>query len=209
MTETTFHDPVVMLAGANREMRGIPNELLFNAPQYKMVRERWCAGMFGCGYARHVAPCKVATNELRYRQDIDLWLRTEDKDWDFQLAEIQEPGRRRGEEYRRVADGTVQTFPYEPERGRVAGPGWIAGAVERKRGKRYSGSESLHLLLYANFNGEQLEYADVAAALQPYEGDFGSIWIFTSLHICSVFSPPELGALPGWAQFRGFEDYYP
>jgi len=204
----TLHDPASLLASAESEMERIPSELLFNNPRYQKLRESWCAGMFGVGYRKLVADCRIGVNESNHRTYCDILLNAKDRYWEFQLAEVQQPGRRRGLEFRQFADGTIKSIAYSPAVGRAEGPTWLANGVNRKKVKRYSSSSALHLLLYANFPASGLEYADVTTALADCSNDFASIWVISSLHICSVFSPAALGEVPGWGSIRSIEDYY-
>ena len=114
-----YQEPVVLLASTEQELESTPFVKLFNDSNYQKLTERWCAAMFGLGYSKFVAPCKVAVNESRYREDVDFYLRAAKHDWEFQLCEVQEPGRRRGLEYKQFADGTVRTTAYDAERGQT------------------------------------------------------------------------------------------
>lgn len=209
-----YQEPVALLASTEQELESTAFVKLFNDSHYQKLTERWCAALFGLGYSQFVAPCKVAVNEGRYREDVDLYLRAAEHDWEFQLAEVQAPVRRRGLEYKQFARGTVRTTAYDAERGRRGrrgrreGPGWLAEGVERKKAKRYASSHALHLLLYANFPARDLQYTDVVAALAGFVDDFASLWVVTSLHLCSVFSSAGLGEVKGWGPIRSIEDYY-
>jgi hypothetical protein len=203
-----YSDPREILGGAETEMEPIPNEELFNSPQYQKLKERWCAGMFGVGYSMFVGQCEVAVNASSYREDVDIFLRAKDREWEFQLAEVQEPGRQRGREYAQFADGKVRTLPYEPERGRIEGPKWLAEGVRKKKEKNYSGSKDMQLLLYANFPAQELEHSEIIKALEQFKSDFASIWVVTSMHVCSIFSPQELGQINGWGVVRSVRHYY-
>jgi hypothetical protein len=204
-----YRDPHNLLVETELAMRGIPSEKLFNDPMYKKLRERWCAAMFGIGYSKHVRSCEVAVNESRYREDVDFYVGIADVDWDFQLAEVQRPDRRRGQEYRKLADGGIHMSPYQPGRGGQEGPDWLAHGVDKKIARRYSSSNTLNLLVYANFDATGLEYPNIQMRLAEYSVQFGSLWVITSLHMCSVFSNPSLGAVPGWGVVRDVHDYYP
>jgi hypothetical protein len=202
-----YSDPAALLASAEREMEPIPHEALFNDSQYQKLTERWCAGMLGIGYSKFVAPCEVSVNESAHRLDIDLYLRTARCEYEFQLAEVQEEGRLRGLEYKQLAAGNRRTVPYTPERGRLEGSKWLAEGVRKKAQKRYAGSASLHLLLYANFSARKIEHNEIAAMLAPFSMNFASIWIITSLHVCSIFSPSEMGEIGGWGEVRTLQHY--
>lgn len=209
-TDCVFHDPADLLASTEESMDQIPAARLFNDPAFQKVRERWCAAMFGIGYSQHVTPCKIAVNErCNNRLDVDIFLQTGSRDWEFQLAEVQRPGRRRGDEYRNLAEGPVTFVRFVGEPAPHDGPKWLAKGAERKKAKKYSGSRKLNLLLYANFQALGLKYDSVATALMSYAQDFGSVWVLTSMQLCSVFSQPGLGEINGWAQIRASDDYYP
>jgi hypothetical protein len=197
-----------LLAEAEREMESIPSEQLFNDPSHQKLKERCCAGIFGVGYAKLVGPCQIAVNEDRYREDVDIFLRAAGHDWEFQLAEVQFAGRRRGLEYRLLATHEMVTSPYRPRRGEKEGPSWLSAAVKKKVDKRYASSKDLNLLLYANFDAANLDYPSIVASLSEYAPQFASLWIVTSVQLCSVFSDPRLGSLNGWGQARDIEDYY-
>ena len=205
----TYYDPVDMLRQAEQEMDRIPSADLFNDPSYQKLTERWCAGMFGAGYAKLITPCEVAVNQSRYREDVDVFMRTAKHVWEFQLAEAQKPGRKRGLEFKQLEAGEVSTIEQDPELGHLEGANWLAASIEKKKSKRYASSQQLHLLVYANFPAQGLLYGNLVDRLKSYQEDFASLWIFTSLHLCSVFSTKELGMLTGWGKIRDIQDYYP
>jgi hypothetical protein len=190
-------------------MDGISSEELFNAPEHQKLRERWCAAMFGIGYSTHATACQVAVNEDRYREDVDFFVRAADLEWTFQLTEVQQPDRRRGQEYREMADGGIHLLPYRPSRGSQEGPDWLASAVDRKAAKHYAASDAMNLVVYANFDAAGLEFSILQARLAKYSSHFASLWIVTSLHLCSVFSTSSLGSIAGWGVIRDVRDYYP
>lgn len=197
-----------MLSSAEKEMEPIPQDELFNNPKYQKLTERWCAGTFGVGYSKYVAPCMVAVNEDRYREDVDIFVKTELKTWEFQLAEVQQPGRRRGLEYRKAAAGEIRAIGYDPDDGKAHGADWLAEGARRKVAKRYSGSSGLNLLLYANFPARELAYDQLVAKLEFLTVHFSSVWVISSEYISSIFSPPQLGAVNGWGLMRQIHEPY-
>lgn len=206
--DTIFYEPSALLASVEAEMAEIPNAELFNKPSYQKLRERWCAAMFGLGYAKAVDACEVGVNETSYRLDVDMYLRVAGRSWGFQITEVQAPGRSRGRDYRLGIEDTGWMRGKDSDIGREHGPGWLAEAVERKRLKSYSSSQLLHLLLYANFSAIGIQCSDLLAALLRFQGAFASIWVLTSLHVCSVFTPPDLGHISSWSSVRDGDDYY-
>lgn len=159
------------------------------------------------GVRKCVAPCRVAVNKSRERGDADFFLETNLKNYPFQLIEVQEPGRRRGAEYKALAAGKLKGFKYEPERGRTEGPHWIANAVAKKRGKKYAGSMDLNLLVYGNFSAHQLQHSDVVEAARIHVSAFASVWVVTSLWLGSIYVANGLGRIDGWCLIFTPEDY--
>jgi hypothetical protein len=207
--ELNFCEPRTLLDRTKEALSQVPHAELFNDPKYQKLREAWCAAMFGLGYSKHVACCEVAVNDGPIRQDVDLYLRADSHIWGIQLAEAQKPDRRRGAEYKR-GDAKLYQVPFPSDAiDNKEAPAWLASAVEKKKAKNYATSASLNLLIYANFGGPGLSYPDVATALAKYAGDFASIWIVSSLHICSVFTSTGMGPVPGWGKVRDPSEYYP
>lgn len=146
--------------------------------------------------------------DTSYRVDVDMYLRVGRRIWEFQITEVQVPGRSRGRDYRSGTEDTGWMRGKDSDIARQQGPAWLAEAVERKRLKSYSSSQLLHLLLYANFSATGIQYGDLLTPLMKFRGTFASIWILTSLHVCSVFTPSDLGHISSWSPVRDADDYY-
>jgi hypothetical protein len=192
--------PLALLGEADVEMRGVPQERLFNDSRYQKVKETWCAAMLGLGYQKHVASCLVAVNDSPQRGDVDLFLSTGGRDFGFQLVEVMEPERRRGAEYKGFANGSLRSIPYQPERGRIEGPVWIAEKIKQKVEKNYAGAKALNLLVYLNFSALQIQHADVIDASRPFLDRFASIWVVSNLWLGSLYVGNDLGRIDGWGQ---------
>lgn len=197
-----FIDPQELLADVERQREAAPQVELFNDPAFAKLRESWCAAMFGAAFSRHLSECLISVNDTRGRVDADFFARIGGTDFDFQLVEAQQPGRRRGLEYKQFADGTIRSIEYSPERGRIEGPEWIRDAIERKVANNYAGADRLRLLVYTNFSARGLRLEDITAASINFSDVFASVWVLTSLHLCSLFSRGALPRSNGWVQIR-------
>tara|TARA_R110002096_G_scaffold434041_1_gene654536 strand:- start:596 stop:1216 length:621 start_codon:yes stop_codon:yes gene_type:complete len=186
----------------DREVAGITQAELFHNPRYQKITEWWVAARFGLGYEMFVNPCDVAINEGDHDLDADMFLKASEIQHAFQIAEVQEEGRRRAQEYRKFEEGTISSVPYLPGRGAIEGPVWIANGIEKKVKKRYADAKNLNLLIYANFSATQLKYEDILDATQQYRNEFKSIWVLTNHLIASLYSYPELGHINGWGTFE-------
>ena len=185
----------------------VPQVRLFNKPRYQKVREKWCAGMFGMGYMKFIRPCHVAVNDTEDRADADFFMRSDGREYAFQLVEAIEPKRRRGDEYKARASDRLHSLPYEPEKGHVEGPTWIASRIEQKAAKNYAGAAHLNLLVYANFAARGLQHRSVVDAAAKFQAAFASIWVLTSLHLASLFVANDLGRLDDWSEIQTVEEY--
>jgi hypothetical protein len=187
----------LQLVEAHNANRANMTSLAFFGPRHQKLREWYCAGHFALAYEEAKAPCAVVFEEPDPGNHIDFFLRTPTGLHEFQLVEVQQPGRRRGDEYRSSA-GVLH--PNEDERLLAAqdGPYWIANAIDRKR-EAYGGPlSSLNLLVYVNFWAHGLQYNAIVHAMPQRTNDFGSIWLLSGDAMCCVKASAALGDLPGW-----------
>ena len=75
--------------------------------------------------------------------------------------------------------------PYQPQRGMQEGPQWIASAVKDKFDKRYAPKP--HLVVYVNFEAEDLDFAEVTRHCIPYKGAFLSLWLLQNHRLIQVW----------------------
>jgi hypothetical protein len=136
----------------------ITTEEFFRSPKHKKTQEMWCAAHFARAYNQHVAPCTVLISDEDEQTDADFFLETGGKSYPFQVTELMEPGRRRGDEYR--AGGSEKTQDEDWSEGTEHGPVWVRSAIERKLKKKYAGTLDLNLLLYLNFAAYEQQYED-------------------------------------------------
>ena len=199
-TRLNWNTPGALLREVDTEMFPIDAERLFNDPKYKILGEKWCAAKFGVGYSEFFSPCEIAINS---EQDshMDFFVRTSGHEYAFQLVEALEPGRLRGNEYKQFAAGTITSLPYEPERGHVEGAQWIAEQIGKKAAMKYSGSDRLNILVYANFSARELKFRNVVEAVAKYQKSFASIWVVDEVSLASIFVANDLGYIEGWAMF--------
>jgi len=101
-----------------------------------------------------------------------------------------------GDDHKPGNDGNFPVRPYEPDRGSMEGPSWIASAVQRKVAVNYAAARDLNLLVYANFSTNGLNYQSVLVALRDYFLRFASIWVVTNHQVCSVTSCAQLEEIP-------------
>jgi len=191
-----YTDPAVLLREAESEMALIPYQTLFNSPKYQKLTEKWCAAMFGIGYGKLISECKVAINNTDQHVDSDFFILVHGYEHPFQLAEVQKPGRRRGDE------SPNDLREYRPERGRIEGPSWIVAGVKKKASKHYANANRLNLLIYANFEANPMNFQALRDMVQGLPQTFGSIWLITNADICTLSGNTELGEIQSWQRVR-------
>lgn len=100
-----------------------PSEFI-RKPVNKELKEMWCAVRFGLGYEKFVKSCSINV-DLEENSDADFFLKTDAGEFPFQTRIADVPERRMGDDYKPEADGALPARPYEPERGRIEGPGGL------------------------------------------------------------------------------------
>lgn len=192
-----FHDPWSLYKKVEDEMDGISRSKLFNEDTYRILRERWCAAVFGIGYEKYIQPCRVAVDESFEARGLDFVLETDGKQFHFQTTEVLEEGRERGREFKEIEKGNMVLRPYRPQRGGQEGPGWIGAAIAKKVEKYYAGEKDLNLLVYVDFHAHDLKFDAIKEKAERYRDAFSSIWLITDTHIASLFPNASLGEIEG------------
>lgn len=196
MKNLTRYQPAELLEKYRAIRASITDKEFFRSPKHKKTQEMWCAAHFSRAYSKYISPCTVLIDERDLQTDTDFDLDIDGLVHPFQVTEIMEPGRRRGEEYR---DGTPIGVRYDDiEAGTVYGPTWIRHAIERKLEKRYAAASDLNLLVYVDFAGRNLEYDDLRNTCADVACHFASVWLLNGDTMCCVHHNPRLAKLDGW-----------
>lgn len=127
-------------------------------------------------------------------------------EYPFQTTIADIPGRRMGDEHKPRSNGTLPLTAYEPERGRVEGPRWIAQAIKEKVEKHYANAKGINLLIYANFTAHQMDYQSICDEIEKYKNEFSSIWVITNHQIFSLVSKPDIGEVDHFAMVYSEEE---
>jgi hypothetical protein len=190
----TFVTPGQLKAQLEKAADALPLGAFIRDPRNQYLKDTWCAAHFGLGYEQHIAPCMIWVN-AEQNSETDFVFKVGNKEFSFQTTLSDVPGRRMGDEHKVDPSHSCLTRPYEPGRGSVEGPQWIASAVRRKVATNYSTASQLNLLVYANFETNGLDYNAVRQRAQPLFGAFASIWLITNHQICSISPSSTLGEL--------------
>jgi hypothetical protein len=144
----------------------------FTSPAHKKTQELWCAAHFGRAYSFAFERCFIWISDRDEQTDTDFRLELPTGIFDFQVTEVQLPGRRRGDEYRR-GDALPSSVDHY-DQGDTLGPIWVRDRIDAKR-RQYGDTNSLHLLVYLNFPARAQMYADLASTCLPAADAFASV----------------------------------
>ena len=184
------------LAAKHESIRStITVEDFFRNPKHQRLREEWCAANFAQGYYRHLQPCLVYIEEVDPQNDTDFELGVANKRYPFQITEVQEPNRRRSDEYKNYTLGKV--IDEDWSQGTEEGPTWIKSAIEKKL-QRYGSVSNLNLLVYVNFPAYEINYTKVKEVTEASTKPFASVWLLTGDAMACLKVNPDLGTLNAW-----------
>ena len=192
--------PAELMAKHKAMLECVPVSEFMRSPKYQKSKEEWCAAHFSQGYNKYISPCAVHVEEIDPQNDTDLELEVSGERYPVQSTEVQEPGRRRGDEYKTIAIGTESNRDWSP--GTKNGSLWIAAAIEKKR-DRYGRLSNLNLLVYANFPAYDMSYDQIKLVASEYSEPFASVWLLTGDCMACIRPNPSLGHLPAWLRILG------
>jgi hypothetical protein len=168
----------------------------FTRPQHKKTQEFWCAAHFGRHYAHGLGPCHIHIEDHDEQSDADFELEAGGSVHPFQITEVQAPGRRRGDEYKKEASTTATLEDWSD--GTENGPRWIREAIEKKL-NRYGGRVShLNLLVYLNFPAYDQQFHDIRETCAAVSSPFASVWLLNGNTAACIWSQTALSGPEGW-----------
>jgi hypothetical protein len=191
----TYYYPLDLLNIVEKENELVPKDIFFNNPKYQKAMETWCAAVFGIGYSEYLKTCKVKINKAN--SSPDFFLKVGNQVFEFEITEVQEEGRKRGDYYKKLKRNPNMLTPYRPEKGRQKAPEWIYEGI-KKKARHYGDCRGLNLLVYANFSVTTLERNKILNAVKEFKETFSSVWVIINSHICSLFSNKALGEIMCW-----------
>jgi hypothetical protein len=196
MKHRAKYEPEALLA-KYRAIRGrISVQEFFRSPKHQKTMEIWCAAHFARAYARYVQPCAVLIDDIDTQTDVDFDLELGGLVHPFQVTEVMEPGRRRGDEYRN--GDPVRARSDDIESGTKLGPTWVRAALENKLAKGYAGMDKLNLLAYLNFAGRNQQYADLRSVCAEAAKQFASVWLLNGNTLCCIRANEQIPSWEGW-----------
>lgn len=158
----------------------------------KPMREAWAAAR----YATILSGDRPVSIQLERDRFPDFNLRVRDELQLFEIVEADQPGRRRTEEYRLLAERKTAGLPpeieeFDPKEEQQAAIPAIVRAIEAKAAKRYRPAP--HLLVYVNFwlGGEPpTEIWTAVESAERHHNSFAATWLLWGGFIIRLWPRP-------------------
>lgn len=166
---------------------------------HQRLREMWCAARFGAGYTKNVEVCEIDIADKDERREFDFHLCEKADCLPFQIAEVLDEGRRRGDEYKsnefkQVAD-LHRARPWQDASYAIRRVGEV---LQSKLTRYKSGSSTLHMLLYINLKASAVTWASLANGAERQAASFASVWLVTPGDFCCIHGGSRWHGLVGW-----------
>lgn len=197
MTVTTY-SPDELLAKYRDIREQMSLKQFYCSPGMSRVREMWCAAHFARAYERYICKCLVRIDEEDSQDDVDFELGLDNQWHLFQVAEVMQPDRRRGDEYKNLILSHMSIEDWD--RGTEQGAEWIRSSIQRKLDKNYSRVSELNLLLYLNFVEDGLQHVNVRDHCEQVLRHFRTVWLLNGNALCCLKPATSPISFEGWLQ---------
>lgn len=172
--------------------------------RHQRLREMWCAARFGTGYSRHFSACTLEVEPEDEQRDYDFHLHIPEGRLPFQITEVLDEGRRRGDEYRTTSkDEVAKLLDQRPWQSDMYASQRVCEELQSKIAKRYAEPETLHMLLYLNLKASSVSWASLAGPAENQARVFASVWLVTQDLFCCIHSGKVWSGLVGWRGIEG------
>jgi hypothetical protein len=196
MNRRARYEPEALLAKYRAIRQNISAREFFRSPKHQKTMEMWCAAHFARAYARYVHPCAVVIDDVDSQTDVDFELELNSTCHPFQVTEVMELGRRRGDEYRHGDPAGARADDIES--GIAHGADWVRAALENKLARGYAGVGNLNLLAYLNFAGRNQEYVHLREVCGDVARRFASVWLLNGNTVCCIHPNANIPSWEGW-----------
>ena len=196
MGHRTKYKPDALLSKYRAIRNSISAREFFRSPKHQKTMEIWCAAHFSRAFDRYVSPCEVLIDDMDIQTDVDFELDMGGVLHPFQVTEVMEPGRRRGDEYR--IGEPVGARDDDIETGTALGATWVRAALAHKLAKGYADVEKLNLLAYLNFAGRSQQYEHLRSTCVGVAERFGSVWLLNGNTLCCIHPNQDIPSWEGW-----------
>lgn len=168
-------------------------------PEYGRLREAWIASRFATGYGNNLTACKIDIADRDEQKDFDFHLVLDDARLPFQIVEVLDKARRRGDEYRNLTE--VERKAIESERLRLNSASYAVDRTScelQRKADKYSDPSGLHVLVYLNVCAHSVPWAALANGVEAAAKNFASVWVVTGEIMCCIKPRSLQVAWVGW-----------
>lgn len=166
---------------------------------HQRLREMWCAARFCTGYAKNFGACEIDIADKDEYREFDFHLCEKDDRLPFQIAEVIDEGRRRGDEYKSNEFEQVAAFHNAlPRRDVSYATRRVCAVLQSKLARYKSGCSTLHMLLYINLKASSVTWAGLANGTERQATSFASVWLVAQNDFCCIHSGSRWSGLVGW-----------
>lgn len=174
-------------------LKEVPNDRFFNDAKFQKAQEVWICANIGLGLeqAGHRVELRGIPDSEQFP---DIAMKIDGEKYDFEVTTVYRPDRKMCKEHKDRAKNPHMATPYRPSEGAENGPDWVAAGVKLKVQKNYSASTNL--IVYANFEFEELRAGLINDACRKYLDSFDSLWILTERNFCVISDKNCFGVEP-------------
>lgn len=184
--------PLFNLFGLREKLRAIlavtSLDSFVTSRTHNRSREMWVAERFASGFAKAVGACEVQIEETDEQREFDFHLVVDGRAHPFQITEVLDAGRKRGDEYKLISR-EERVAMYSSEEGGDASYAaeQIAGALNAKLAK-YGDGSTLHVVLYLNLRAGSVSCSAIVQTCGELAVRFASVWVITDGMLCCLNS---------------------
>ncbi|HEX2541152.1 MAG TPA: hypothetical protein VHM00_08725 [Caldimonas sp.] len=193
------YTPRELEAHVEAQVQCVGTKAFLTQDRHKRLREMWCAARLALGYSNFIAECVVEIASEDEDREFDFHLCTSGLRLPFQVAEVLDSGRRRGDEYNSQSKEEVAALHNERD---FEPSSYAARRVHEellsKASKHYAGAESLHILLYLNVKASSVAWASLAEGAESAAAHFASVWVVSQDLFCCLRGGSMWPSLAHW-----------
>lgn len=173
-------------------------EQFFRQPGLQRLREMWCAARLASGFEDHFGACTVLIDEVDDQRSGDFLISFDGgHTHTFEQTEVQNKGRRRGDEYRSLLPGSTWLEPFIDVEEAIE---QIRLGIGAKAQKRYADQAQLQLLVYVNLSARDLDAAEIARQCATECAGFAGVWLMTGELFANIHQTLEQDVDPRWRE---------
>ena len=197
----TLYAPLQLSAYVEAQASQVGTLAFLTERRHSRLKEMWCAARFGQGYALRYAPCNVEIEEFDEQREYDFHLHALGQRLPFQIAEVLNAGRKRGDEYRSQSiEAVAELHNASQPLDQHFAIARIRDELGAKVRKQYAGASDLHILLYINLHVQSLPWLELQIDLQTTAQTFASVWLLTQDFFSCVHGGNFWQPTNGWLQ---------